>query len=209
MTTPTPTSKSPPKYSDERIEEYRTALVDCSVWSDCVTQDFTNRMEAIGIEVDNVYWSGFWSQGDGAMFEGRVKDWGKYLAHLGYDDPILIDAAENNWSYSWRHSGHYYHEYSVSYNDEVFYPENPYTSGYYGGLDVPEEERFRGAVWDATLERHDLLALSEQIQEDLRDHMRDLYRQLEAEYDYLTSDEAVIEWMEANDIDQDELNEQE
>ena len=134
---------------------------------------------------------------------------GKYLAHLGYDDPILVDTAVNNWHYRWTHSGFYYHEKSVSYDDGIFPVENPYTSGYYGGRDVPEEEQFRGAVWDAHMERYDLLALTEQIQEDLQDHMRDLYRELEEEYDYLTSDESVIEWLEANDIDPDEDNETE
>ena len=199
-----PTSKSPPKYSDELIDKYRDVYLDSTVWSECVTEDFRQRMEAIGIEVDKVYWSGFWSQGDGAMFEGKINDWGKYLTHLGYTDPILIDCAENNWTYTWTHSGHYYHEYSVSYDDNIHHPENPFTSGYWRG-EASDEDQFRGAVWDAALEQHDLLALSEKIQEDLRDHMRDLYRELEAEHDYLTSDEAVIEWMEANDIDPNEL----
>jgi hypothetical protein len=203
------TSKSQPEYSDELIDKYRNAYVDFDDWYDFVYSDFKERMEAIGIEVAKIYFSGFWSHCDGACFEGAVKDWGKYLTHLGYDDPILVDAAELNWHYRWAHSGHYYHEHSVSYDDGIWSPENPYTSGYYGGLEVPDEDAFRGAVWDAALEQHDMLALSEKIQEDLRDHMRDLYRQLEKEYDYLTSDEAVIEWMEANDIDPNELTEQE
>jgi len=201
-----PTSKSPTKYPDELIDKYRDVCVDGVDWADFVISEFKERMEAIGIYVDNVYWSGFWSQGDGAMFEGWVRDWGKYLAHLGYTDPILVDTATNNWAYRWTHSGHYYHEYSVSYADEVFLVENPYTSGYYGGLPPPDEEVFRGQVWDAAMGQQVMLALTEKIQEDLRDHMRDLYRQLEKEYDYLTSDEVVLEWLEANDIDPSETN---
>lgn len=203
-----PTLKSPPKYSDELIDKYRAVNVEFDDWYLHVYEVFKERLDNIGVFVDKIYFSGFWSQGDGAMFEGWVKDWDKYLTHLGYTDPILIDCAINNWAYRWTHSGHYYHEYSVSYDDNIHHPENPYTSGYYGGRDIPEEDQFRGAVWDATLEQHDLLALSEKIQEDLRDHMRDLYRELEAEHDYLTSDEAVIEWMEANDIDPNELTDE-
>jgi hypothetical protein len=195
------TSNSQPKYSDDQIERNRNINVDFDDWYDCVYSDFKERMRAIGIEADRIYFSGFWSQGDGAMFEGSVSDWGLYLQHLGHNDPILVDTAKENWTYRWSHSGHYYHEHSVSYDDGIYMPENPYTMGYYGGRDIPDEEEFRGAVWDATMERFDLLALSEQIQEDLRDHMRDLYRELEAEYDHLTSDEAVIEAMEANDIE--------
>ena len=199
-----------PNYPDELVDKYRNIYVDFDDWFDNVQSEFKERMRAVGIDVDRIYFSGFWSQGDGAMFEGRIEDWGQYLGHLGYDDPILIEAAVGNWYYKWTHSGHYYHEHSVSYDDGVFSPENPYTSGYWS-RDIPEEEQFRGAVWDAMMERHDLLALTEKIQEDLRDHMRDLYRELEKEYDYLTSDEAVIEWMVANEIDpnEDELTEQE
>lgn len=196
----TPAAKQS-EYSDEQVDEYRTVLVDHDDWYDCVYQDFKERMTAIGIDVDNIYFSGFWSQGDGACFEGRIEDWGKYLAHLGYDDPILITAAEDNWTYYWSHSGHYYHHKSVSYDEGLFSVENPHTSGYYGGVDIPDDEQFRGAVWEAAMSKYDVLALDAQIREDLEDHMKDLYRQLEQEYDYLTSDEAIIEWMEANEIE--------
>jgi hypothetical protein len=40
--------------------------------------------------------------------------------------------------------------------------------------------------------------------EQWRAYMGDLYRRLEDEYDYLTSDEAVWETIEANEWDQDE-----
>lgn len=204
-----PTSNSPPKYPDELIDKYRTVYVEYDDWFTHVYEGFKERMDRIGVYVDRIYFSGFWSQGDGACFEGNVKDWGKYLTHLGYTDPILIDCAENNWTYRWAQSGHYYHHKSVSYDDGVYLPENPHTSGYYGGRDIPDEDQFLGAVWDATMEQHDLLALTEKIQEDLEDHMQDLYRQLETEYEHLTSDEVVIEWLEANEIDPDELTDKE
>lgn len=201
------TSKSQPEYSDELIDKYRDVQVDYDDWCDFVLEGFKERMLAIGIEADRIYYSGFWSQGDGACFEGRVVDWDKYLRHLGIEDPILIDAAENNWHYKWTHSGYYYHEYSVSYDDGMYVPDNPYTERWNDA--ASDEDVFRGSVWDATMAQYDLLELNEKIQEDLRDHMRDLYRQLEQEYGYLTSDEVVVEWMQANDIDPDELTEQE
>lgn len=204
MNTTTLTLKSPPKYSDKLIDKYRNVYVDHNDWADNATDCFKSRMEALGIHVDNVYWRGFWSQGDGAMFEGEVHDWGKYLSHLGYTDPILIDCAEQFWTYKWTHSGHYYHEYSVSYEDGVYRPDNPYTDTWDDA--ASDEDKFRGAVWDAAMDQQDLLALTEKIQEDLRDHMRDLYNQLEEEYDSLTSDEIVIEWLEANDIDPSETD---
>lgn len=204
-----PTSKSPPKYSDELIEKYRLVHVEYGDWYDCVYQDFKERMRAIGVNADKMYFSGFWSQGDGACFEGDIRDWGKYLTHLGYTDPILINCADNNWSYRWTHSGRYYHHKSIDYQDDLYLPDNPYTEHPWTSDFISDEDEFRGTVWAATMGQYDLLALTEKIQEDLEDHMQDLYRQLEAEYDYLTSDEVVVEWLEANDIDPDELTDQE
>jgi hypothetical protein len=193
-----------PEYSDEMIDKYRTINVDYDDWYQPVYESFKERMEAIGIEVDRIYFSGFWSQGDGACFEGRVRDWGKYLTHLGYDDATLIDTAVNCWHYTWKHSGHYYHSNSVSYDDGVFLPENPYLN-----WSLTEDDEFRAAVWDAAMERHDLLRLTEAIQEDLKSSMDDLYNELEEAYDDLTSDESVVEAMVANDVDPNELTEEE
>jgi len=41
------------------------------------------------------------------------------------------------------------------------------------------------------------------VTEQWRTYMQDLYRNLEAEYDHLTSDEAVWDTIEANELDQD------
>ena len=195
-----------PEYSDEMIEKYRTINVDFDDWSTWTQDGFKERMEAIGIYVDRIYWSGFWSQGDGAMFEGWVQDWGKYLTHLGYTDDTLIETAINCWTFSWKQSGHYYHENSVSFDDGIYLPDNPYTNW---KVEDTDEDRFRASVWESVMAQHDLLQLSEAIQEDLKDAMRDLYRALEDEYDSLTDDESVVEAMRANDIDPNELTDEE
>lgn len=61
-------------------------------------------------------------------------------------------------------------------------------------------EELRDAVLLAALNKYNHVSLEEQFAEAFRDHMRDLYRQLEEDYDYLTSDEAVLESLEANDM---------
>lgn len=194
----------------ELLDKYRTINVEDSWWSNERINDFKADMLAVGVQVVMVHWSGFWSQGDGACFEGYVDDWGKYLTHLGYTDSILIDTAREWWSYRLKHRNNYCHENSVDFDNNIYLPENPYTSGYYGGhVDLDEEDQFRAAVWDATMARHDLLELTEKIETDLKDRMKKLYRTLEKEYDHLTSDEAVAEALEAYNIDPNELTEQE
>jgi hypothetical protein len=200
------TSTSPAEFSDRLIDKYRYVHVEDSEWANFTLDGFKERMANIGVHVENVFWSGFNCQGDGAMFEGNIEDWGKYLSHLGYTDPILSATATEYWTYSWKHSGRYYHENSAVFNEDLWVPENPYTYGYYKE-EPPDGEKFRGAVWDAAMAQHDLLELNEKIQEDLRDHMRDLYRELEKEYDQLTSDEVIIEYL--RELDPNELIEQE
>jgi len=190
------TTASQPKYPDNLIGKYRDVYVEHSDWYEHTYDEFKERMEAIGVRVDEIYFSGFWSQGDGACFIGKINNWGKYLEHLGYTDPILADCAEENWTYQLTHRDRYYHEYSVDHSHDIHLPDNPYDE---------EDDPLRHAAWGAVMNQFDLLGLEQEILEDLRDHMRDLYKKLEQEHDHLTSDEVVTEWLEANEIDPDEL----
>lgn len=180
------------RYQRKQIDEHRTINVDYDDWWDTIYDDFKAKMTNIGVDVEKIYFSGFWSQGDGACFEGRVEDWGKYLEHLKYDDPILSNTAATAWSLSWYHRGNYYHEQSVVFNDEIYLPDNPFDE---------EEDTLRHDAWDNAMQVHDLLKLTDEMKEDLRGHMKKLYRALTLEYEWLTSDEAVIEAMIANEIE--------
>ena len=63
--------------SDERkqalIERYRDLNVEYIEWWDCIYDGFKEDMEKVGIEVEDMRFSGFWSQGDGASFTGYMR----------------------------------------------------------------------------------------------------------------------------------------
>ena len=125
-----------------------------------------------------IWFSGFWSQGDGASFEGywshargapaRIRD------YAPTDDTLhcIVDrlqAIQRRNFYQLAaevsHRGRYYHEYTIS-------------------VDVTRDSpRWQPPTEDA----------EDVVIEALRDLARWLYRQLEAEYDHLTSDEAIEE----------------
>lgn len=172
----------------ELIEQHRHINVDYDDWHSHIQDDFVRQMEEIGVEAERIYFSGFWSQGDGAMFEGRVRDWGKFLTHMGYVDDNILHDASDFWDLSWKHSGHYYHDHCVSWCEDIYAPECPY------------ENQLKQDAWDATLAQYDFVSMEQEFKEKLRSHMRSLYRQLEDSYDYLTSDEAVWETLKANDM---------
>jgi hypothetical protein len=192
---------------DEILDKYRDWNI-YEGWHDSVYEDFKCEMEAIGIEVDDIYFSGFSSQGDGACFEGRVSDWPKFLESVGYTCPALIALAAEAWGFSVVHRGHYYHEncthfssdmvspddYSESEMDEFVYAHSPYSTD------------IQNAAFVAILQGYNFSSLQDEFEEEFKRHMRALYNQLEAEHDHLTTDEAILDSLEANDQLEDAIN---
>lgn len=131
-----------------------------------------------------IWFSGFWSQGDGACFEGRYAYAKaaprKIRAHAPKESELhriadILQAIQRRNFYQLRadatHRGRYSHEYCMAIS----------------------VERVSPAWQDMTADAEDT------VTEALRDLARWLYRQLEREYDDLTSDEAVDEAIVAND----------
>ncbi|WP_298367212.1 antitoxin of toxin-antitoxin stability system [Azospirillum sp.] len=126
----------------------------------------------------HIFFRGFWSQGDGACFEGtyayerrartRIKQHAPQDPELHRIADILQTIQRRN-SYQLRaearHRGHCHHEHSMAISVE---------------RDSPAHQ-------DMTADAE------ETISNALRDLARWLYRQLEREYDYQTSDEMVDE----------------
>ena len=131
-----------------------------------------------------IWFSGFWSQGDGACFEGylahakgaarRIRDYAPQDATPhGIADRLQAIQRRNFYQLSAEvsHWSRYYHEYTMS-------------------VDVTRES---GTWQPPTGDAEEIVA------EALRDLARWLYRQLKAEYDHLTSDEAIEEGITINE----------
>ena len=127
------------------------------------------------IKVDDIQWSGFWSQGDGACFTCTFDEEVIF--------PILKERSLTGHQVQWLEelgvevqsataircgrSHHYSHENTVT-GDLIF--------------DVPGGKEFDQEI--ATL-------LEESLTKIIREACTDLYRRLEDEYDHATSDEAI------------------
>lgn len=150
------------------------------LWYEYVYDDAKEVGKMLGIYIDNIYFSGFWSQGDGACFEGSYeysKGSAKKIREHAPLDNELHEIADNlqklqrKYFYGLyatiKHSGHYNHPGCTQ-------------------IDVRHEW---GYDW-------------EDIEDDLEDALRDfmywIYSQLEKEYEFLTSDEMVAETLLAN-----------
>jgi hypothetical protein len=168
-------------------------------WFEFVYDDFERICTILGVNLETrmvrlygggtrrkpcIWFSGFWSQGDGACFEGRychAKAAPRKIREYAPRDNELhriadaLQAIQRRNFYQLHaaviHRGRYYHEYCM----------------------VISVERDSPACQGMTFDAEDV------VTEALRDLARWLYRQLEREYDDLTSDEAIDEAITAND----------
>lgn len=165
-------------------EWYREGALDYEWW-DGVYDTAKTAGACLGIDVDKIYFSGFWSQGDGACFTGRYsyrKGWRKALKAefggetLGKLTTIgeALQAVQKPAFYklaaSVKNTGRGSDEYSVTIDVDT--------------RDMPET----GGRVD-----------EDDLKDALRDFMRWIYRQLEAEHEWLRADEQVDESIRMNE----------
>ena len=174
------------RYKEKLIDKHRYACVDYEWW-DCTHENFKEQMKEIGVHAEEIYFSGFYSQGDGACFDGRVADWPKFLEAAGKPD-LIAHAVEHGLCLSWASKGRYSHSGSVSFHDSDLWIDNPHDK---------DDDPLRYAAWEALNPGvgGPVLAHSDTFEEFIKGKMDKLYKDLEAEYDYLTSDETIIDYL--------------
>lgn len=179
--------------SQELIDQYRYINVEHDEWWDCIYDDWKEKLADVGVRVDDIWFSGFSCQGDGACFEGCIEDFSLFMEkHLLVEDypfPYAFEKHGGDVSCSAKHSGHYYHAYSTDISVEV---EDTYIDG--------DTEDLKEITLLALEEQFSLQDFEKTVTEILRDYMKDIYTDLEKEYDYLSSEEAVLESLVANGI---------
>lgn len=167
----------------ENARNWYRGCTDTSDWSESVYDDVKECGALIGITVDNIYFTGFSSQGDGACFEGSYRYKKEAVddiaAHTGGMETLVnlakeLEKAQTNANFALtakvKHSGRYYHEYCTD-------------------IDV-----------DYSID-------SEQLRQDdetaiigpMRDFMRWIYRELERAHDDYMSDVNIDETIRINE----------
>ena len=190
------------KAKEKAREWWRNASAGDSDWSEYTIEEAVREAALMGIDItnkqdgrgDRIYWSGFWSQGDGACFEGtwrasdvkagKVADgWGESPATTEIKRIAAkfdrIAKAYPESSFSVKHSGHYSHENCTDFT--FHFPDDN------DGEDWPEDKRLE---WDAECEA---------LKEAAKDLMRWIYSRLEDAYEWQNADEQVDENIRAND----------
>lgn len=170
-----------------------------------------------GFEIEDIRFSGFWSQGDGASWTGSVH-LPKFLEWLCTQDayePLhhrivpFIELMKDGWVEQRvavnRTGYHYVHENTVK-PDSIDYESLDLEMGDgegYGEAWLHSEGVLKGASVAGVAEGIDARTLVEQldgcVQEEVKDFCQEIYERLEQEYDWLTEDEQIAEACEANE----------
>lgn len=153
-------------------------------WYDVTIEDAKRLCALFGLTIDDVQFSGFSSQGDGASLTGSYAYKAGGLAALQQEAPTeeKLHAAVRELQRIQRSRG-YKLTATIERNrgDRYVHPRSVTTTAYDSQGDEHGQE-----VTDA-------------VAEAMRDVMTWIYRQLEAEYEYQTSEEACLESADAND----------
>lgn len=170
------------------IEQYRANDPLDYDWWHFVYDDFLTIADLIGLDIDKrkgcrghaIYFSGFWSQGDGASFEGNWSYRKGMLAavksHAPCDEELHSIVAEMQ-QLQRRH----FYKLEARINHH----------GNYHSMSVTSYVDGREASYETDCEVKDVMY----------DLARWLYRQLENEYEYLMSDEHISEILFDNEYE--------
>lgn len=163
------------------LEKHYDINVDFDDWDSCIIDDWTEKLTNIGFCNPKIYYSGFWSQGDGACFEISGVDWELLLKNYNCKHKQWILQFLQNYCCGYirknRFGYHYSHE-----KTRYFELENNCCFSYF---------RIENQLKNI-----------ENYIENLRYELScQLYSDLEKGYDYLTSEAAILETIQANEYE--------
>lgn len=183
-----------PKRFDREYWKWVETARDYYEWWDSVEESFKQDMAAKGVEVERVYFSLAYSQGDYAMFSGWI-DVGQWLRDNHPEQLVLIQEFSD---YGRLKVSDRRHSTRVDFD---WYPGDTAPGGIFA--DLASED------WDALVdEAATAFDVEGEINDWLGDMEGDLYQQLQDEYEYLTSEEQFIEYCDANEIEFDDETEE-
>jgi hypothetical protein len=165
------------------IDKNRNFNVDYD-WHDFCIDDCKDIGSMLGFKMNNIFFSGFHSQGDGACFTGKFSYNKGFLNKIKKDyshEPKLIEIATSLHALYLKsfytvygtitHTGHYSHERSMSLDIDTYFND------------------IKGHVNES--EWLDIIA----------DFACWIYKRLESEYEFQTSDEQIAESLIANEME--------
>jgi hypothetical protein len=183
-------------------------------WWEGVYESAKEDGESEGFYIDKIFFSGFCSQGDGASWTGQV-DVRQWL-EVNEDDSIGLSAwcqliqegIVSKFSKVEANNSHYCHESTMQFSDvedgtEAFNDDFPLLlPSIFKGMSI--ENLFNIIATDPDCQYKGVDDITKAITESGKDYARDIYQRLREEYEYLCSEEMMLDHFNCNDYHFDE-----
>lgn len=164
---------------EKALEKNRDFLID-DFWYESIFEDFKEKLEKIGFENPEIFFSGFWSQGDGACFDAdiNIDKILNYLFENRYLSKKEIKQIKENIDTATIYKNHFTTYYSHEKTRVISISYNNYEN-----------------------ENKEIFDKLQIILEDLRlSFCEKIYVALENEYERATSDEVLTDYFLNNDF---------
>jgi hypothetical protein len=157
------------------LERYRNINVGDSYWYESTYEHWKEKLEALGYREPEIQFSGFWSQGDGASFTCKEIDLRTWIkAHkAGNRYRALISHLDCVSGQIKRGEYRYVHYNTI-----------------FAELEITEHHSGKA--------ESQLLELEWAVKNDAQELSQQIYRELEADYEAETSDEAIEDTLAGN-----------
>ncbi len=176
----------------ELLNNFRHVNTEDFEWWDFTYEEFEDDLLEIGLTVKRkngenspeIYFSGFYCQGDGASFGSEVHEPNKFLAAIGHEKWAAWWGKQD-----WQIGTSIIGTNNMRVDTELDVPENPFSE---------TEEPLQFHTWQITQAPPtpaEIKAIEKDATEKLEGLAKKLYRDLRDEYEFLTSDEVVIDWI--------------
>lgn len=191
----------------EKARDWYIEGMDYEWWEGVYESAKTDGYEK-GFLIDKIYFSGFCSQGDGASWIGQV-DVRQWL-ETNVPDSIGVSAwcqliqedAVGKFSKVVANNAHYCHESTMQFSDvedNCAYPDNATLQlpSIFNGMEV--RHLFDIIATDSECKLKTTEDITTAITESGKEYAVEIYGMLKEEYEYLCSEEMMLDHFEAND----------
>lgn len=194
--------------SQQKAREWYIEGMDYEWWEGTYEMVIEDGKEK-GFYIDKIFFSGFHSQGDGASWTGQV-DVRQWLEENCEDSiglsawcQLIQEEVVDKFSKVTANNAHYCHESTMQFSDVE---DNTDDFNDHFGMVLPSifkgmevQHLFDIIATDPDCQYKGTDDITKAITESGKDYARDIYQRLREEYEYLCSEEMMIDHFDAND----------
>jgi hypothetical protein len=199
-------------HAQQKAREWYIEGMDYEWWEGVYEMAIEDGKEK-GFYIDKIFFSGFCSQGDGASWIGQVdvRQWlethEKDSIGLSAWCQLVQEGIVSKFSKVEANNAHYCHESTMQFSDvwdETGIEDNEplVLPSIFNGMSIGN--MFDIIATDTNCTLKDVDAITQAITESGKDYARSIYSQLREEYEYLCSDEMMLDHFDCNDYHFDE-----